>query len=121
MDSLSEDDLDAIERAAAEATPGPWHVDEGFGGVWIVTGGPADLAVHPSTQMPGVVLGGSYRDSYRDADFIVAATDAVLRLTAEVRRLREVEHTMQKMVEDGHPDSAEWFAICRRALGLIPR
>jgi hypothetical protein len=93
-DDLSRDALDAMEKRAAEATPGPWESfvegrDHWGGDDFIRTGGldPAqpDLYVEYSY---GDERGGPVPADAKDLDFIAAARQDVPRLVAEVRRLR---------------------------------
>lgn len=95
-------DWAALRRTIEAATPGPWHTDEGFGGVWVVTGGAGDFATHPSTSdMPGVVLGGSYAESYKDADFVVLARTAMPEMLALLEEAREALALLMSCTESG--------------------
>ena len=74
-----------------KATAGPWHVDEGLGGVWVVTGGKQDVAVHPSGLYRFAVLGTG---SYPDADYIAAARNLAEPMAAVVAAARAVNDPM---------------------------
>jgi hypothetical protein len=86
-DELSDDDLAAIERRWAAATPGPWWAsiegrDHTSGDTFIRTGtdttrGPDIYVSHESQSAPA-----------SDLDFIAGAKQDVPRLLQEIRRLR---------------------------------
>lgn len=80
-----------LRTLAEAATPGPWHADEGFGGVWVVTGGRADFATHPHSrsQEYAVLAAGDYPSAYKDADLIVAMRNGIEALLDELETLRE--------------------------------
>lgn len=76
-------DLDALERAAQAATPGPWTAHE--------AGIPASSGRHFVARTGGEWVGatGYGPQSYRDAAYIAAANPAAIR--SLIARLREAE------------------------------
>jgi hypothetical protein len=88
MESLSEADLDAIQKRAHDATPGPWWAwVEGRDGIaddTFVGRGSRDARhsdLYLSHDGPGPV-------TTADIDFIASACQDIPRLIAGVRRLR---------------------------------
>lgn len=73
-DHLTDEQLDAMQASADQATPGPWEI---IGGYQYVTG--VDVVI-------GAIDEGCIR--LRDAEFIAHARTDVPALVAEVRRLR---------------------------------
>lgn len=92
-EELTEDELDLIDARAGRAIAGPWEAfvegrDHIGGDDFIRTGGLDDAApdlyvsfAYPNN--PGLLPAGS-----ADLDFIAASRQDVVRLVAEVRRLR---------------------------------
>lgn len=95
------DPLDTLRALEAAATPGPWHADEGFGGVWVVTGAPTDFAVHPHEKDTeyAVLARGDYGASYKDADLVVAMRNALPAL------LTIAEAAQELLAVDWHADA----------------
>jgi hypothetical protein len=92
-DAMSDDDLDAAERRAHAATPGPWEScvegrDQDSGDSVILTGGP-DLYLSYD-EWPEDQRRANEERRANDLDFIAAARQDVPRLVAEVRRLRRL-------------------------------
>ena len=79
-DPLSEDELELIQNRANLATPGPWHV----GGDYVVAVN--DSAAEDWGTESTVVAQGL---TSTDAEFMAHARTDVLRLVAELRRLRQ--------------------------------
>lgn len=74
--------LEIKDKLDGLSNKGDWKTSEGFGGVWVVTGGNGDFAVHPSTSnMPGVVL-GSGPSQWKDAQFVAEAPGIIRDLIA---------------------------------------
>ena len=99
-------------------TAGPWHVEDAFGGIWVVDGGggvPGGIsaAVHPATKtMPGVVLANLQEE---DAIWIAAARtdypEALRRLgaaEAENDRLRKAIAFIAATGERKTLEAHEW-------------
>ena len=106
---MTPDDFAAI---LAARTPGRWHADEGFGGKWVVTGGPADFAVHPAAaDQPYAVL--AQHGAYDDAEAVVAAVNLAPLLL-------DLWRAAQAWDEAGSNDEREKDAILD-ALQLHPR
>lgn len=72
--TVTDEELNELEALANEATPGPWRVT-------------ADPVVSINVEAPSTFIAIDYWE--RDANFVVAARDALPRLIAEVRQLRE--------------------------------
>jgi hypothetical protein len=90
-DPMTDDELDAGERRAQAATPGPWvsYVegrDHDSGDSFILTAGP-DLYISYD-EWPEDQRQANEQRRANDMDFIAAARQDVPRLIAEVRRLR---------------------------------
>jgi len=91
-DAMSNGDLDAAERRADAATPGPWKSyvegrDHDSGDSFIRTGDP-DLYISYG-EWPEDQRRVNEQRRANDMDFIAAARQDVPRLIAEVRRLRK--------------------------------
>ncbi|MCX5213802.1 hypothetical protein OG689_31805 [Kitasatospora sp. NBC_00240] len=92
---LSEDELSAIERRAAAATPGPWigclESRHGIGGSSFIEL-PGDEEVHDEFYLTratgGRQVGGVDAQTDADIEFIAGARQDVPRLLDEARRLR---------------------------------
>ena len=92
-DALTDDELDAAERRANAATPGPWKSsvegrDHDSGDCVILTGGP-DLYISYD-EWPEDQRRENEQRRANDMDFIAAARQDVPRLVAEVRRLKRL-------------------------------
>ena len=74
-------DLDEIEKRVAEASPGPWRLDDGTG--W----GIATAGNYPERRV--IIVNDSYDDPGQDATFIAHSREDVPALVAELRELRE--------------------------------
>ncbi len=90
-DELTDDELDLIETRAQRATAGPWQSfvegrDHTSGDTFIRTGGLDDAS--PDMYVVFGVAGGTRPAARDDVDFIAASRQDVVRLVAEVRRLR---------------------------------
>jgi hypothetical protein len=92
---MSDGDLDAAERRADAATPGPWKSyvegrDNESGDSFIRTGDPEQPHLYISYgEWPEDQRQANEQRRANDMDFIAAARQDVARLIAEVRRLRE--------------------------------
>jgi hypothetical protein len=75
-------DLDALERLAAEATPGPWRVGDPDQPPFYEGGDTVQVGYRVLLRMNG------HFQHEADARLIAAAREAVPLLVAEVRRLR---------------------------------
>ncbi|GHH81738.1 hypothetical protein GCM10018781_65010 [Kitasatospora indigofera] len=92
---LSEDELSAIERRVAAASPGPWvgwlESRHGIGGSSFIEL-PGDVEVDDELYLTratgGRRVGGAHAQTDADIDFIAGARQDVPRLVSEVRRLR---------------------------------
>lgn len=94
-EELTDDELDRIDARAARAMAGPWEAfvegrDHTGGDDFIRTGGldtaAPDLYVSFAfPDRPGLAPAGA-----DDLDFIAASRQDVMRLVAEIRRLREL-------------------------------
>lgn len=74
-------DLDEIEKACAEATPGPWTlIDNGFGENALIPAG-------GTIEADAITAFRHTTDQARDAHFIANARQLVPELVAEARRL----------------------------------
>jgi hypothetical protein len=89
-------DLDAIERRANAATPGPWYVHESDrpGDYWTVSADPSSPFYREVFDDGSGAGEYGEKCSIADRDFLVAARTDVPALIAEVRRLREAIHGM---------------------------
>jgi len=74
-------DLDELQRLCDAATPGPWKFGDGY--AWFTVDGPDGREVCET--------GDATDAAHHDGAFIAAARDALPKLIAEVRRLREAE------------------------------
>ena len=88
---MTDDELDAAERRANAATPGPWESsiegrDHDSGDSVVLTGGP-DLYISYA-EWPEKERRANEQRRANDLDFIAASRQDVPRLIAEVRRLR---------------------------------
>ena len=91
-DGITDEELDAAERRAHAATPGPWEAiiegrDQDSGDSFVLTGGP-DLYISYD-EWPEDQRRANEQRRASDLDFIAAARQDVPRLVAEVRRLRK--------------------------------
>ncbi|HET7128952.1 MAG TPA: hypothetical protein VFJ93_07750 [Gaiellaceae bacterium] len=106
--------LKELRALADKATPGPWREDgPEFGGHWVVTGGAADGAVHPSMAgQPYAVLGGS---GAIDAALIATMRnnlDALLDI-AEAAQAMSDSLAFQNRCSDHHAHTAMMEALSR--------
>lgn len=92
-DGLTDNELDLIEARAERATVGPWRAcvegrDHTSGDTFIQTGSDDDELsdMYVTFSFPG----GSRPAGTDDLDFIAGSRQDVVRLVAEVRRLREL-------------------------------
>lgn len=111
---MTESKLKAIEERAEKATPAPWQhgFDDGSGrvtkdadwpqGAYIVRG---DDTIVTGGNFEGIACGV---EELADADFIAHARQDVPALIAEVRRLREVLHSIA--TECPHHDTCSAMA-----------
>ena len=93
---LTQHDLDSMRLRAEAATPGPW--DRDIARYAIVTNN-RTIAVVGQVQPDGTMYATAQHD--RDAAFICAAREDVLRLVAEVARLRAENNELRQQLEFG--------------------
>ncbi|MGW1642275.1 hypothetical protein [Streptomyces lavendulae] len=94
---LSEEDLSAIERRVAAATPGPWvgwmESRHGIGGTSFIqlrTDAEEDDEIYLTRATGGRKVVGVDAQTDADIEFIAGARQDVPRLVSEIRRLRAV-------------------------------
>lgn len=116
-------DLDALEKLADAATPGPWISETGTDTVWI---GPSKAkAAKVARIVCPIEIGPGYRTEYVDqqtanAAFIAAANPATIKaLIAELKEARELMEPFAAMAEAGDQrpkDDAVWAGQDGKAL-----
>lgn len=94
MDTISDEELAAMELRASNATSGPWQSfvegrDHHSGDSFIRTGGLDDEA--PDMYVTLYLDAKPTPATPDDLDFIAAARQDVPRLVAEIRRLRNLD------------------------------
>lgn len=114
---LTNEELNAIEKRANAATPGPWEWDGAqaddesvadFGAPWIPQGSTLGNTL--------IQLADTYEGSPADCAFVAAARDDVPCLVTEVRRLRDaLEIIARGTPHDGWIEVAPQFVY--EALG----
>ncbi len=95
MAEFDDDDLDAIEARARDATPGPWEAfvegrDHLAGADLIRTGGMDESGPDMYVTLTYWNDDGAVPAAPHDLDFIAAARQDIPRLVAELRRMREL-------------------------------
>lgn len=96
---MDEAKLSEIEARAKAATEGPWSVGEEFR-THVVDGAFAGDDRLPVASQPSNGLGATAWDE-ANATFIAHAREDVPALVAEVRRLREVNAGLVRLLKDG--------------------
>lgn len=108
-------DLDAIERAAREATPGPWSADQG-----------KHLEARPIAEVGGYEVCSPSSPFIRaepiaDARYIAAASpDAVLALVRIARAAVDWKFWLRHHEVAAHANSRHNLIEALRAAGLLP-
>ncbi|RST04397.1 hypothetical protein EF910_17890 [Streptomyces sp. WAC07149] len=94
---LSEEELSAIERRVAAATPGPWvgwmESQHGIGGTSFIqlrADAEEDVEIYLTRAAGGHEVVGMDAQTDADIEFIAGARQDVPRLVSEIRRLRAV-------------------------------
>ncbi|MFJ1755956.1 hypothetical protein [Kitasatospora sp. NPDC088134] len=92
---LPEEELSAIERRVAAATPGPWigwmESRRGIGGtsfIQLQADAEEDDEIYLTRFTGGVEVCGGHSQTDADIEFIAGARQDVPRLVNEIRRLR---------------------------------
>lgn len=121
---MNEAKLKRIEALAAEATEGPWSLEyrpmdlgnpeSGYRRLVAIMAGGGNVPVMKTHD--GVGPGSTVPLGIQNAEFIVAAREALPELIAEVRRWREVASTLASTVFMGEPqintDEAGGPGVC---------
>ena len=94
MSEISETKLSEWEALATAATRGPWEAWSSDGKEWNVSAPDGDCIAHRVCGNLGMDLGTDDADV---AKFIAASRTAVPELIQEVRRLKDIKSTMQRI------------------------